>query len=182
MGAATTYRRSVGAGTQLARQFVHDSRTDVIKYSAGWQPIKTGSGDPFRNADVSVNFSAAAAGQSLEFSFGFTSGGRSDEFVSLHGVFDPNTLARIYLNNTLIAEYYLNSALAALDACVLYLDRGTFYQSNDFFSSPFLVLLPRPGVNMLRFVNLPSPASDNKSLFFDGIGLNLRGGSLPATP
>jgi len=175
MGAVVNYRRSIGAAEKpLTAQFLHDSRTDVFKYDGRQVLIRVGSGDPYRNADVTVNFAARNTG--MEFSFSVTSGGKPDEFVSLHGVLSTNVQMQVYLNGALVAEYYTGESYSALSAAVQYIDRGTFYQHDGDFASPFLRVQPVRGLNTLRLVLLPAPNDDGRNFFWDGAGLNLRGG------
>lgn len=177
MGAVINYRRSIGSASPLIQQFLHDSRTDVIKFDGKQVLIQVGSGDPFRNQDVTVNFAARLTG--MQWSFAFTSGGKADEFVSLHGVLDPNVQAQVYLNGVLIAEYFLGGGRTTHSPAVLAMTGGDFYRRGDLFASPFLLVQPSKGVNTLLFKSLPAANDDNNNIYFDGIGLNVRGGPKP---
>jgi hypothetical protein len=182
MGAAIAYRRSVGAriSQKPVQQFVHDSRTDLLKYGPDWLFIQVGSGDPYRNRDVVVNFSAVPVG--CTFSIAFTSKGQPDEGVSVYAVFDPNVKCQVHLNGTLIAEYYEGNYFQALSPLVQYIDRGTYWKYGDFYQAPSLTLHPLPGQNTLTYTLLPAADNNGRNFYFDGIGLNLRGGPLPVTP
>jgi len=182
MRGVLSYRRSVGVSTikKLVQQFIHDSRTDCIKYEPGWQFIQVGSGDPYRNRDVVVNFSAVPVG--CTFSFAFTSQGQPDEGVSVYAVFDPNVKCQVHLNGTLIAEYYEGNYYQAFSPLVHYIDRGTYWKYGDFYQAPSLTFRPLPGRNTLTYTLLPAADNNGRNFYFDGIGLNLRGGPLPVTP
>lgn len=156
----------------LVQQFLHDERTDVITYGPGWRFIATGSGDPFRNNGVTVNFDSLAQGSA--FTFSFTSGGQVDEWVQLQGVLDYSVQAKIYLNNQLIAEYYEDGTYRPYGA-IQYQDRGNFWQHNGDFAEPWLRFRPDSGLNVLQVVCLPTSGTSNRNIYFDGIGYNLRG-------
>jgi len=174
MGAAINYRRSIGGASPLVQQFLHDERTDFIRYLTGFRFIPTGSGDPFRNRGVTTNFDSLPQGAA--FTLSFTSGGQPDEWVQLHGVFDYDTHAQIELNGKLVAEYYRGGSYAIFDYRVSYQDRGNFYQHNGEYAEPFLRVQPAKGRNTLRLTILPTTSTNNSYLYFDGIGLNVRGG------
>jgi hypothetical protein len=178
MGTVLNYRRSTGStALRLVQQFLHDSRTDVIKYGPNWQPLKVGNGDPYRNQDVTVNFSAIPVG--CTFSFTCTSKGKPDEFIHVYAVFDPNVKCQVHLNGTLIAEYYEGNSFTAFSPLVRYLDRGTYWKYADLFDAPSLRLQPVPGLNTLTYTLLPAADNNGRSFYFDGIGLNVRGAPKP---
>ena len=179
MRGALSYRRSVGvrASQQLVQQFIHDSRTDLIKYDPNWQFIKVGGGDPYRNQDVVVNFNAIPVG--CTFSFTFKSTGQPDEGVSIYAVFDPNVKCQVHHNGVLIAEYYEGNYFAILSPLVRYLDRGTYWKFASFYDAPSLTLQPVAGLNTLTYTLLPAPDYNGRAFYFDGIGYALRGGPTP---
>ena len=173
MGTVLNYRRSIGGISPLVQQFLHDERTEFIHYKTGCRFIQTGSGEPFRNQGITVNFDSLLLG--AELSFSFTSGGKADEFVQLHGLLDYNTSVRIELNGKLVAEYYNDGSYAIFDYRVSYQDRGNFYQHNGNLAEPFIRLNPDKGLSTLRLVVLPATSTNNVAIYFDGIALNLRG-------
>ena len=177
MGAVLIYRRCIGGASPLVQQFLHDERTVFITYVRGWRFIATGSGDPFRHQGITVNFDSVPAG--ALFTFRFTSGGKSDEWVQLQGVLDYNTEIQVQLNNVLVAQYYAGGGYQAFGQDVRYQDRGNFYQHNGDYAEPFLRLQPAKGLNVVTLTCLPSADTNNRYIYFDGIGLNVRGGPKP---
>ena len=148
----------------LVQEFVHDSRTDLINYTGTWQLVPVSPGDPYRNADVTlpVGLSTDAYVELV-----FTSEGLADEFIAAYGFADSNSGFVCYLNGVTLPA-----------------SQGAFWQHGSLFDSPFFSVQPRKGINVVQIRRPPNttPGADASSarVYFDGFGMALRGGPLPA--
>jgi hypothetical protein len=145
--------------TPLVQQFIHDSRKDVIRYSGTWLYFTNLGGAPYRNADTTVVRKNTAV---ATIEFAFTAGGQADEWIRLYAPQSNETRSLIYLNDTKLLDKTGSG--------------GAFYEGGDLYANPWFVLKPVIGLNRLRIEVQPGA---NNDLYFDGIGLNVRGGPQP---
>jgi hypothetical protein len=162
----------------LVKQFVHDSRFDVIKYSAGqWNFNRVGPGDPFRNADV-VTVPDLTSDAYLDFRF--SSGGQADEWVSVHMPQDSGAWFKIYFNNELVMLHEPGQVYSSYGTSVKQRYVTTPLINGYPYDYPSMILQPKSGVNHFQLVNVAlPPGTGDKNIYFDGFGLNVRGGPLP---